>query len=85
MSEFIHEHSSQVQTERGTTYRVLVYGEQREDGTWVGWIEFHPAEPTGAAVLRTSRETTQPNLKALDYWASGLEPAYLEGALSRAR
>ena len=33
----------------------------------------------GAAV-----ETTQPNLEALRYWASGLEPVYLEGALERA-
>ena len=32
----------------------------------------------------TDRETTQPNLRALEYWATGLTPAYLEGALDRA-
>jgi hypothetical protein len=50
---------------------------------WEGWIEFHPANGSGS-VLRTGRETTQPNLAALEYWADGLEPIYFEGALARA-
>jgi hypothetical protein len=35
-------------------------------------------------VLRSARETTQPNLTDLEYWAQGLTPVYLEGALRRA-
>jgi hypothetical protein len=35
-------------------------------------------------VRRSAVETTQPNREALAYWASGLEPVYLEGALERA-
>ena len=45
-------------------------------------MEFDPAD--GSAPSRTGRETTQPNLADLEYWASGLTPVYLEGALSRA-
>ncbi len=65
------------------TYTVPVCGEERADGTWAGWLEFHPsisAEP----VLRTGQETSQPNRAALEHWASGLQPVYLEGALARA-
>ena len=52
------------------------------DGMWQGWMEFLPvAEGTP---LRTGRETTQPNHTDLLYWATGLTPVYLEGALERA-
>src|SRR5262245_1530581 len=34
--------------------------------------------------MQTARETTQPNLADLEYWATGLTPIYLEGALNRA-
>jgi hypothetical protein len=36
-------------------------------------------------VLSTGQETSQPDLKALEYWAGGLEPIYLAGALERAQ
>jgi hypothetical protein len=49
---------------------------------WDGWIEFAPTD--GGPVLRTPRETKQPKRTDLDYWAGGLSPAYLEGALERA-
>lgn len=52
------------------------------DTVWQGWIEF-TATDTGD-VVRTSRETTQPNRTDLAYWATGLTPTYLEGALDRA-
>ena len=32
----------------------------------------------------TGRETSQPNRLAVQYWATGLEPIYFEGALARA-
>ncbi len=64
----------------GAGYTAHVMGEEREDGMWEGWIEFLG---WAGEVRRTGRETTQPNREALVYWASGLEPVYLEGALAR--
>jgi hypothetical protein len=84
MAELIHQHDGLVEDSAGVSYGALIYGAAREDGTWEGWIEFHPTEGTGS-VLSTERETTQPNREALVYWATGLETIYLEGALGRAR
>jgi hypothetical protein len=67
----------------GTTYVPYVYGRARADGTWEGWLEF--VAPGAGRVLRTEQETTQSNRGAVTYWASGLEPAYLQGAFARAR
>jgi hypothetical protein len=76
----IHQFAGQLQTADGRPYTAEAWGQQRDDGTWVGWLEFRAAD-----VLRTERDTTQPDRDALSYWASGLEPVYLEGALARAR
>ena len=84
MAELIHEHTARVQDSRGISYKALVYGEERRDGTWAGWIEFHSPSPDAQA-LSTGIESTQPDRAALIYWAQGLEPVYLEGALDRAR
>ena len=65
-------------------YIVRVLGLQRADRTWEGWLEFSPADGRGP-VLATGQETSQPDLKALEYWAGGLEPVYLAGALERAQ
>jgi len=53
-----------------------------DDSRWQGWIEFIPVD--GGAALRSARETTQPNRVDTAYWATGLTPVYLEGALDRA-
>ena len=37
-----------------------------------------------ALPIRSGRETTQPNRTDTAYWATGLTPVYLEGALTRA-
>jgi hypothetical protein len=67
----------------GATYVVRVFGQARADGTWEGWLEF---VAVGAAVVpRTDQESTQSNREGVTYWASGLEPAYLEGAFARVR
>jgi len=67
-----------------TAYTVWICGEQRVDGTWEGWLEFHPIN-TGEAILRTDQETSQPSRAAIEYRGDGLEPIYLEGALARAQ
>jgi hypothetical protein len=36
-------------------------------------------------LLRTEQETSQPSRVTIEYWASGLTPVYLEGALTRAQ
>jgi hypothetical protein len=71
-----------IRTTDGTSYTVTACGRERPDGTWQGWLEFAPDDLS--PVLRTRRETTQPNLTDLRYWATGLMPVYLEGALARA-
>jgi hypothetical protein len=83
MAELIYEHAARVQDDEGTVYVPRTYGQEREDGTWVGWIELHPEDGEGV-FLRTGQETSQPNRTALEYWASGLEPVYFEGAFARA-
>ena len=67
----------------GATYVARVCGRPRADGTWEGWLEF--VAIGAAVVLRTEQETTQSNRQGVAYWASGLEPSYLEGAFARAR
>ena len=67
-----------------TKYIIHVCGQGRADGTWEGWIEFHPTD-ANHAILSTEQETSQPNRTALEYWAAGLEPIYLEGAFARAQ
>jgi hypothetical protein len=42
-----------------------------------GWFEFLAHD--GSAVLRSERETTQPTVADLEYWATGITPVYLEG------
>ena len=64
----------------GREYRVTIEGSPRDDGTWAGRVSF--TGPDGALV--TEQETSQPNREALEYWASGLEPVYFEGAFARA-
>jgi hypothetical protein len=44
MAAFIHEHSTLVKDEDGTAYFVRIYGRERPDGTWEGWLEFHPTD-----------------------------------------
>ena len=65
----------------GRVFTAQACGRERQDGLWEGWLEFVPHD--GSAVLRSQRETTQPNLADLEYWASGLTPIYLQGALER--
>lgn len=84
MAELIQQYQLHIDDANGVTYSISAHGESRSDGTWAGWLEFHPTDNTHST-LRTDRETSQPNRGALEYWASGLEPVYFEGAFARAR
>jgi len=66
----------------GINYIAQACGAADDRGLWEGWIEFIAL--ADEHVLRTSRETTQPNRVNALYWASGLTRVYLEGALERA-
>ncbi len=81
MAEVLFGFASTFRASDGQTYRARACGAE-VDNRWIGWIEFVPE--TGGDVLRTPRETTQPNRTDAVYWASGLTPVYLEGAFDRA-
>jgi hypothetical protein len=83
MNTLIHEFLAEVTDPDGHVYLARAIGSPRRTGIWEGWLEFRP-RGGGGQVRRTAVETTQPNLEAMRYWASGLEPVYLEGALERA-
>ena len=83
MAEVFVQFANPVVAEDGTAHLAQAVGAPREDGMWEGWIEFIPLD--GGQPLRSSRETTQPNRSGVAYWATGLRPVYLEGALDRAR
>lgn len=82
MAHVILTYQTTLETPEGRTYRPRACGRPRDDGTWEGWLEFLPDD--ASEVVRSARETTQPNLADLEYWATGLTPIYLEGALTRA-
>lgn len=63
-------------------YRPRAYSDFQSDGMWEGWLVFFPL--SGGPAIATNRETTQPTYDALVYWATGITPTYLEGALDRA-
>jgi hypothetical protein len=84
MRTLIHAFTMLARDADGHVYRARAYGQQRRDGTWIGWLEFMP-RGEGGLTRETPRETTQPSRLALRYWALGLEEIYLEGALRRSK
>lgn len=82
MAEVLLEYPDAVTSDEGRNYIARACGSPNGGGTWQGWIEFIPignGEP-----IRSARETTQPNRQDTEYWATGLTPVYLQGALRRA-
>ena len=82
MREVIIPFSSTVVDKSGKEFSIRVIGNERADGIWEGRIEFSSDSGTRYA---TGSETTQPNQTDLEYWATGLEKVYFEGALERAQ
>jgi hypothetical protein len=84
MAELVHERAITLVGPDGTVYEtVRVYAEPNGRTTWAGWLEFLPVG--GGPPLATDVETTQSNVEAVAYWATGLQPIFFEGALARAR
>ena len=83
MAEVLAEFPNQILGDDGVVYKAQATGAVMSDGRWEGWIEFIPIAG-GTHVLRTPRETTQPNRRDAVYWATGITGIYLEGALKRA-
>jgi hypothetical protein len=77
----IHEFAEPFAAEDGRVYSVRVWGQERSDGTWIGWLAFVTRD--GQVTRATPRETSQSSREHLAYWATGLENAYLEGAFRR--
>jgi hypothetical protein len=84
MAEVLVEFVEPVVAKDGTAYIARACGgpAPSNHGTWQGWLEFVPVD--GGPAVRSSRETTQPNRQDTEYWATGLTPVYLDGALERA-
>ena len=82
MAETLLQFQGHVVGPDGTVYEARACGSPMTGGTWQGWIEFIPVD--GGEPVRSPRETTQPNRADTVYWATGLTPVYLEGALRRA-
>lgn len=82
MSDVLFEYDAELADQGGRRYRARAAGRERDDGRWEGWLEFVPED--GGPAVRTGRETTQPDRRFLEYWATGLTATYLDGALLRA-
>ena len=82
MAEVLRSFDTAVSDESGA-YHARVVGRSAEDGMWEGWLEFVPLD--GGEPLVGPVESRQPAFDHLTYWATGLSPVYLEGALHRAR
>lgn len=82
MAETLVSFAEPIASKGGDVYAVRACGRATAAGTWEGWLEFEPVD--GSPVIRSGRETTQPNRDDTEYWATGLTMVYLEGALERA-
>jgi hypothetical protein len=84
VAEVFVEFTEPVVAKDGTAYIARACGREADNGMWQGWIEFLPVDVDEGKPIRSGRETTQPNRQDIAYWATGLTPVYLEGALDRA-
>jgi hypothetical protein len=66
------------------SYHVRVVGRYAQDRMWEGWLEFDPLDGKGETLVGPV-ESRQPEREYLAYWAGGLTPVFVEGALHRAQ
>lgn len=82
MAEVLVEYPDVLTGDDGKQYVARACGREVSRNAWHAWIEFESLD--GGSVVRSPRETTQPNRTDTVYWATGITPVYLEGALRRA-
>lgn len=82
MAEVLMSYDQPVTGENGR-YHARAVGRLADDRMWDGWLEFDPLDDDGPTVVGPI-ETRQPEAHDLAYWATGLTPVFLEGALKRA-
>jgi hypothetical protein len=82
MDKVVEEIDTIVRDRSNQSYRTYLFGANRPGDTWQGWLAFE--RQSDGALFEGPVETTQPDRDALLYWATGLEPVYIEGALARA-
>jgi hypothetical protein len=78
----VHIYANSVRSPDGRTWVAQAWADKLPAGRWMGWIAFLPHD--GGEPAWTDAETTQAHLAWIGYWACGIQPLYLEGALSRA-
>jgi hypothetical protein len=72
-------------TDRDCRYHARVVGRLAEDRMWEGWLEFESTDDPECEPVIGPVESRQPKREHLVYWANGLTPVFLQGALRRAR
>jgi hypothetical protein len=83
MTEVLIEYDVVMTADDGSRWVARAVGRPGNGTMWDGWIEFVPLS-AGVHPVRSRRESTQPSQESLVYWATGLTPVYLKGALDRA-
>jgi hypothetical protein len=83
MAEVLVAYETSVSDDSGS-YRARAVGRRANDGMWEGWLEFLPLKGKAEAIVGPI-ESRQPEPEHLTYWATGLTPVFLEGALWRAK
>lgn len=64
-------------------YAARAVARHAADGMWESWLEFERLDADGSVVVGPV-ESRQPEREHVRYWATGLTPVFLEGALTRA-
>jgi len=80
--QFVRQYTAILRGPAGEPYVARAYMDRQPGGLWEAWLVFFSLR-NGVAIA-TDRETTQSRREHVLYWATGLGPTYLKGALERA-
>jgi hypothetical protein len=82
MAELLVSYDAPVSHKTGR-YHARAVGRLAADRMWDGWFEFESLDSERPVIVGPA-ETRQPEHHDLVYWATGITPVFLEGALDRA-